>query len=68
MHAWDHTDDTLARHVARAEAIAEEASSATERPPRPSSMCGWCDFVQHCPEGIEASGGLRKPWEGLGPE
>jgi len=71
VHAWEHTDETLARHVSRAEAIAAEASAAkesSEYPPRPSSMCGWCDFARHCPEGLEASGGPKKPWAGLADE
>jgi RecB family exonuclease len=76
--AWDHTDETLARHLARAEAIASECASADEQmheskpgqntdavfPPRPGARCGWCDFVRHCPEG-QAAAIPRKPWDGL---
>lgn len=68
VHAWDHTEESLARHVERAEAVAVEAKQAAstgEFPPSPSSLCGWCDFVQHCPEGIAASGGPKKPWSAL---
>ncbi len=71
VHAWEHTDETLARHVGRAEAIAAEVGKATESgeyPARPSTMCGWCDFVRHCPEGLEASGGPKTPWSGLAEE
>ena len=77
--SWEHTPETLARHVARAESIAAEASAATTSlgeggsaeelfPARPSSLCGWCDFARHCPEGLAASGGPKKPWAGLAEE
>jgi hypothetical protein len=66
--SWQHTPETLARHVGRAEAIAAEAAAAEEFPARPSALCGWCDFVQHCEEGKAASGGARKPWDGLADE
>jgi len=71
VHSWEHTDETLARHVSRAEAIAAEATAAVESeayPPRPSTLCSWCDFARHCPEGLEASGGPKKPWAGLAEE
>ena len=71
VHSWEHTDETLARHVRRAEAIAAEVGEATvsgDYPARPSTMCGWCDFARHCPEGLEASGGPKKPWAGLAQE
>ncbi len=78
--AWSHTDDSLARHLGRAEDIAEECAAADERmrdglpadrydevfPPRPGPSCGWCDYRRHCPEGIEASP-PRRPWDGLPP-
>jgi RecB family exonuclease len=77
--AWEHTPETLARHVGRAERIAAEASAAKEAldeggsadalfPPRPGSLCGWCDVARHCPEGLAASGGPKKPWAGLAEE
>ena len=76
--AWSHTDESLARHLARAEAIAEECAAADERmhaglaagrydevfPPRPSPSCGWCDYLRHCPEGAAAAA-ERRPWDGL---
>ena len=71
VHAWEHTDASLERHVSRAGAIAAEVTAASETaeyPPRPSSLCGWCDFARHCPEGLEASGGPKKPWAGLAEE
>lgn len=74
---WRHTPETLTRHLGRAEAIAAEAVAAQERavaepdeldaafPPRPSSMCGWCDFRAHCAEGQEAAPQRIMPWAGL---
>jgi RecB family exonuclease len=76
--AWTHTDESLGRHLRRAEAIAEECASADERmreglpadrydevfPPRPGPGCGWCDYLRHCPEGMAASA-ARRPWDGL---
>jgi len=75
---WSHTDESLARHLARAEGIAEECAAADERmkaglpasawdevfPPRPSTSCGWCDYLRHCPEGAAAAV-PRRPWDGL---
>jgi hypothetical protein len=77
--AWEHTPETLERHVGRAERIAAEAVAAKDAldaggapdehfPARPSSLCGWCDFARHCPEGLAASGGPKKPWAGLATE
>ena len=79
--AWEHTDDTLARHLRRAEDIAAECAQADEAfraglgperydevfPPRVSPGCGWCDFRQHCPEG-QAGSSSRKPWDALADE
>jgi hypothetical protein len=77
IHAWEHTEATLSRHVRRAEAIAAECRQADERfrsgvsgaetqafPPRPGPGCGWCDFRALCPEGI-AAGPARRSWDGL---
>jgi RecB family exonuclease len=68
VHAWEHDDASLDRHLRRAEAIAAEASAAAESgeyPPRPSSLCGWCDYARHCPEGRAAAGAPKQPWAGL---
>jgi RecB family exonuclease len=76
--AWDHTDETLARHLRRAEAIARECADADELsrgglsperqdeifPPRPGPQCGWCDYLRHCPDG-RAAAISRRPWDGL---
>ncbi len=77
--AWSHSEASLARHLGRAEGIAQECAAADERlrdglpaerydevfPPRPSAWCGWCDYLRHCPEGAAAAV-TRRPWDGLG--
>jgi putative RecB family exonuclease len=73
--AFDHSEESLARHVLRAEATAEDIVVATDTlasgaapddvfPPRPSPSCSWCDFRAVCPEGRAASGDYE-PWAGL---
>ena len=79
--AWSHTDESLARHLSRAEDIAQECAAADEQmrgglpaerydevfPPRPGPVCAWCDYRRHCPEGTAAAG-PRRPWDGLSAE
>ena len=78
VHAWEHSDATLARQLGRAEDIAAECADADEQfaataaddrgevfPPRPGPGCGWCDFRAVCPEG-RAAAETRRPWDGLG--
>ena len=76
--AWSHSDESLARHLGRAEAIARECAAADEQmrdglpperhdevfPPRPGPSCGWCDYLRHCPEGTAAAV-TRRPWDGV---
>jgi RecB family exonuclease len=76
--AWEHTGQTLARQLRRAEDIAAECAAADEQhragldpagidrvfPPRPGSWCGWCDYQRHCPDGMAATE-PRKPWDGI---
>jgi putative RecB family exonuclease len=73
--AFDHTDESLARHVARAEATADDIVVATDTlasgadvdsvfPPRPTPGCAWCDFRAICPEGRAASSDYES-WAGL---
>ncbi len=78
--AWSHSEASLARHLRRAEDIAQECAAADERlrdglpaerydevfAPRPSASCGWCDYLRHCPEGAAAAV-TRRPWDGLTP-
>jgi RecB family exonuclease len=76
--AWSHTEESLARHLRRAEDIAEECAAADQQmrdglppdrydevfPPRPGPSCAWCDYRRHCPEGTEAAP-ARRPWDAL---
>jgi RecB family exonuclease len=77
VHAWEHSDATLARHLGRAEDIATECADADARfaaqppggqgdgfPPSPGRGCGWCDYRALCPEG-SAAAEPRRPWDGL---
>ena len=91
--AYDHSEESLERHLGRAEAIAEEASAAQSLwheqlaaraedaadgdadaieaidaafPASPGSMCSWCDFRRHCPEG-QAAAPEREPWSSVLP-
>jgi RecB family exonuclease len=75
--SWEHSDASLARQLDRIHDIAAEAVTAhgaavegdldAAFPPRPSTMCGWCDFASHCPEG-RAAAAPQPPWAGLPPE
>jgi RecB family exonuclease len=78
VFAWEHTAETLARHLRRAEDVAAECAEADEQmrgplppekydgvfPPRPTPGCGWCDYLRHCQEG-QAAAVQRRPWDGL---
>ena len=70
-----HTDESLARKVAEAESIATDLRRADAEfaelggesprfPPRPSTLCSWCDFRAHCPEG-QQQGPEKSDWAGL---
>ena len=75
---WEHSTESLARQLRRAEDIAAECAGADERyrggqpgdrgdevfGPRPGSWCGWCDYRAHCPQGLAAAA-PRRPWDGL---
>jgi hypothetical protein len=69
--AHDHTDDSLARHLRRAEATAADitaadAALATGTPPddafpaAPGPQCSWCDYRRSCPAAADAS--PKDPW------
>jgi RecB family exonuclease len=76
--AWEHTPETLQRHLGRAEDVAAECADADESmraglprekwdetfPPRTSPGCGWCDYRRNCPEG-QAAAPQRRPWDAL---
>jgi hypothetical protein len=76
--AWEHTEESLARHLRRAEDIAAECADADDRirtglprenydevfPPRPGPGCGWCDYQRNCAEG-QAAASPRRPWDAL---
>ena len=76
--AWEHTPETLQRHLGRAEDVAAECADADEAmraglprekrdetfPPRPGPGCGWCDYRRNCPEG-QAAAAQRRPWDAL---
>ena len=74
---WEHTEESLARHVTRAEEAADELRLATDTleaggdpeilfPPRTGNQCTWCDFRRSCPEGQRAAPPLD-PWALLAP-
>jgi RecB family exonuclease len=73
--AFEHTAESLQRHLERAEATAQQILTATEAvsagadpdeafPARPAPECSWCDFRRHCPQGRAASP-ERPSWAGL---
>jgi len=76
--AWEHTDESLQRHLRRAEDIAAECADADERmraslprekydevfPPRTGPACGWCDYLRSCPAG-QAAAVAHRPWDAL---
>jgi putative RecB family exonuclease len=73
--AFEHTDESFARHIARAEASADDIVAATDTlasgaaaddvfPPAPGPSCSWCDFRRNCPEGLAVSA-QRESWAGL---
>lgn len=74
---WEHTEESLARHVSRAEEAADELDLAAETlkaggdpeilfPPNTGRQCTWCDFRRSCPEGQQAAPSLD-PWALLAP-
>lgn len=68
VHSFTHTEESLERHLGRAQRLAEEirAAAVTEDfPARPSDGCRWCDFVRVCPAGRERVPELLHPWSAL---
>jgi putative RecB family exonuclease len=72
--AHEHTDESLARQLSRAEdtardiaaaerAVAAGADADAQFPPQPGPRCGWCDYRRVCPAGADAP--AREPWTGV---
>ncbi len=70
----EHTDESLARQVTRAEQTARDIMAAEKAvaagsdpdeafPTNPGTLCGWCDFRRTCPAGAQAP--ARDPWASL---
>jgi putative RecB family exonuclease len=74
--AFEHTEQTIAQHVARAEQTAEDIVAATDTveggadptevfQAAPGPACSWCDYRKLCPEGRAVSV-AKQSWAGLG--
>jgi len=72
--AHEHTEESIARHLHRAEQTAADAMAAEkavaaggdpdeEFPTTPGAICGWCDFRRICPVGSARPG--HDQWSGL---
>jgi len=72
--AHDHTEESLGRHLRRAEETARDIVAAEKEvaeggdpdrafPTAPGPQCSWCDFRKVCPAGAAAVD--REPWSGL---
>lgn len=70
----DHTVESLARQLTRAEETARDIMAAERTvadggdadeafPVAPGARCGWCDFRRHCPAGAQAPG--KEPWAAM---
>ncbi|MBB5855213.1 RecB family exonuclease [Amycolatopsis umgeniensis] len=75
--AAEHTEQSLKRHLQRADETAGDLRLATDTlnaggdedvlfPARPGRRCSWCDFRPSCAAGQEA-GPASQPWELLAP-
>ena len=65
----DHTDESLGRHLRRAEQTAADIQEAggpagadpdEQFPARAGPHCGWCDYRRACPAGKDVPG--KDPW------
>jgi RecB family exonuclease len=70
----EHTEESLARHVRRAEDTAKDIAAAEsavaagadpdrEFPTAPGPACGWCDFRRTCPVGSQTP--ARQSWAAI---
>lgn len=75
--AAEHSDQSIRRHLERAEQTAGDLRLATDTldaggdgdvlfPARPDRRCSWCDFRPSCPTGQEAGPPLQS-WDLLAP-
>jgi RecB family exonuclease len=74
---WEHTEESLSRHLDEADAVAAELAVLDERyregmaaeeadaafPARVAPRCGWCDFRAVCVPGRAVP--PRQPWAGV---
>ncbi|MEJ3743202.1 PD-(D/E)XK nuclease family protein [Actinomycetes bacterium KLBMP 9797] len=72
--AHDHTPESLARQLSRAEDTARDIVAAEKAvaqgtdpdeafPTAPSQICSWCDYRKSCPAGAETA--AKEPWAGI---
>ncbi len=75
--AWEHTEESLGRHLRRADSLAAELSDLDETfragmspeaaqeafPARVGARCGWCDFRSSCAPGRSVP--AQRPWSAL---
>lgn len=71
--SWEHSEESLARHLHRLDAIGAEMADAQRRvadgddadavfPAAPGPLCSWCDVRDWC---SVAAGTAKIPWAGL---
>lgn len=78
VSVWEHTEESLGRHLRRADSIAAEVAALDERfkaglsPAEADEaflanvgpLCGWCDFNRVCEVG-RAAVPPKEPWAGV---
>jgi RecB family exonuclease len=73
----EHTEESLARHLRRAEEAANDIVAAEQVvagggdpdaafPTAPGPGCSWCDYRRVCPAGVDAP--PREPWAAVPPD
>jgi RecB family exonuclease len=71
---FEHTEESLGRHLGRAEATAADIVAAERAiaggtdpdqafPTTPGALCSWCDYRRSCPAGMDAP--AKEPWAGV---
>lgn len=75
---WEHTEESVTRHLRRADSIAAEVAGLDDRykagmsqeesdaafPAKVGPLCGWCDFNRVCEVG-RAAVPPKEPWAGV---